>query len=133
MTDIIEQRLSKYKPKCITGKTPEKLRNDYVTDFQTQSNSKILIGTVGAMGTGLTLTAATTVIFFDEPWNRAIRDQAEDRAHRIGTILPINIYFLLTKNTIDERIHDIVETKGKISDALIDNKLDVNTINYLLS
>jgi SNF2 family DNA or RNA helicase len=133
MTDAITERLSAYKPNCITGKTPEQLRNDYVDAFQTNQSSNILIGTIGAMGTGLTLTAATNVIFLDEPWNRAIRDQAEDRAHRIGTILPINIYFLITKNTIDEKIHNLVEAKGKISDAVIDNKIDVNTLNYLLS
>ena len=89
-----------------------------------------MVGTIGALGTGLTLTSANNVIFLDEPWNMALREQAEDRAHRIGQNKFVNIYFLLTKGTIDERIHTIVEEKGEISDYIVDKE---ETINYLLS
>ena len=85
----------------------------------------------------MTLTAANYVIFLDEPWNRALREQAEDRAHRIGTTENVNIIFLITKNTIDERIHDLVEKKGQISDLLVDGKVTGQgkgkLVNYLLS
>ena len=72
------------------------------------SSCKVLFGTIGAMGTGLTLTAATTVIFLDEPWNRALKDQCEDRVHRISTKESPNIITLICKGTIDERINSLV-------------------------
>jgi len=88
-------------------------------------------------GTGLTLTKATYVIFLDEPWTRATREQAEDRAHRIGTAENINIIFLICKNTIDERIHELVEKKGAMADLLVDGKLTnqnkTQLIEFLLS
>ena len=53
------------------------------------------------------------------------KEQAEDRAHRIGTKYPINIYTLITKDTIDERVEDILYTKSGISKYIVDNKLDI--------
>ena len=72
----------------------------------------------------------------DEPWTKAAYDQAVDRCHRIGTKDNITIYNLLTKNTIDERIHEIVAKKGMLSDALVDGKIVGNSmeiLEYLLS
>ena len=79
-------------------------------------NCKVIVGTCGAMGTGLTLTAADVVIFLDEPWTSANKIQAEDRAHRIGTKNNVQIITLITKNTIDERIHQLVEKKKLLSE-----------------
>ncbi len=67
--------------------------------------------------------AATYVIFLDEPWNKALKSQAEDRAHRIGTKDNITIITLMCKNTIDEKIHDLVEQKGKLADLMVDGKM----------
>ena len=99
-------------------------------------NCKVIIGTIGALGTGLTLTAAHTIIFVDEPWNKALFDQAVDRAHRIGTTGNVTIYSIMCKDTIDERIHELIYKKGVISDALIDGKVGPNKteiFNYLLN
>lgn len=136
VTEIAKERLAKYKPAYITGDTKPDERMSEVNRFQNDSNCKVIIGTIGAMGTGLTLTAAQTVIFLDSPWNRALKDQAEDRAHRIGTKGTVNIITIVTKNTIDERIEDIVYKKGLISDALVDGKggkVGMDIINQLLS
>lgn len=128
-------RLSKYNPAIITGDIKDRVAEE--KKFMENDTCKIIIGTTGAMGTGLTLTAANTVIFLDEPWNRAIKEQAEDRAHRIGTIENVNIITLICKNTIDERIHDLVEQKGQMADLLIDGKLTKQNkeqlVNFLLS
>lgn len=116
-------RLSKkYKGVLITGETPDVERQVNVNQFQTNPECKYILGTTGAMGTGITLTAGTVVIFEDEPWTMADKQQAIDRCHRIGTTQNITIYTLMCKNTIDERIHELVEKKGQISDALIDGK-----------
>lgn len=135
MTNPVYERLKKYNPAIITGETKDRVAEQ--DKFMKDNSCKVIIGTTGAMGTGLTLTAANTVIFLDEPWNRALREQAEDRAHRIGTKGNVNIIFLICKNTIDERIHEIVEEKGKMSDLLVDGKLTKQNrkqlINFLLS
>ena len=136
VTDEAKKRLAKYKPAYITGDTKSDERMAEVDRFQNDDSCKVIIGTIGAMGTGLTLTAAQTVIFLDSPWNRALKDQAEDRAHRIGTKGTVNIITLVTKDTIDERIEDIVYKKGLISDAIIDgkgSKIDMDIIYELLS
>lgn len=136
MTDVVLQRLKKYKGVAITGETNDAQRMLNVTEFQTNPNCRFIVGTIGAMGTGLTLTAGTVEIFLDEPWNRALLDQAVDRCHRVGTKENITIYTLMCKNTIDERIHEIVERKGLMSDAIVDGKIRKDKkelLNFLLN
>lgn len=138
MTDAICNKLksSRHKVGVITGETPDSLRQEIVDVFQNSSDLSVLVGTIGAMGTGLTLTAATTVIFVDEPWNKALFDQAVDRAHRIGQKNNITIYSIMCKDTIDERIHNLIYKKGAMSDAIIDGKVVGNkneVFDYLLN
>lgn len=138
MTNAIYDRLySKgYGVSCITGETKDEDRQTIKNLFQESENCNVLIGTIGAMGTGLTLTAGTVEIFVDEPWNMALKEQAEDRCHRIGQNENITIYTLLTKNTIDERIHELVEKKGAMANMLVDGKIVGNKedlIDFLLS
>ena len=136
MTDVIWSRLhSKYRLSVITGETKDVDRQDNVNEFQSGA-SQVIIGTIGAMGTGLTLTAGTVEIFLDEPWNRALYDQATDRCHRVGQNHNVTIYNLICKNTIDEKIHELVQNKGAMSDALVDGKLDMSKseiLDFLLS
>ena len=124
-----------YNPAIITGETKNRVEQE--SKFMNDESCKIIIGTTGAMGTGLTLTAATYVIFLDEPWNKALKDQAEDRAHRIGTKDNITIITMLCKNTIDEKIHQLVESKGAMADLLVDGKLTsqnkAQLVEFLLS
>ena len=66
----------------------------------------------------------------------ANKQQAIDRCHRIGTKDNVTVYTIMCKNTIDERIHEIVEKKGAMSDALIDGKVVGNKtelLNFLLN
>lgn len=136
MTDAIYKRLhQKYTLSVITGQTPDDVRQHNVQMFQ-EGRSKVMIGTIGAMGTGLTLTAGTVEIFMDEPWNKANKEQAEDRCHRVGTKENVTIYTLLCKDTIDERIHDLVEQKGAMAKALVDGQISTDKnalLDYLLS
>lgn len=116
------EKLNKYNPALIIGETKniveqekDKLNND-PTCF-------CAIGTIGAMGTSHTLTGADTVIFLDEPWNRGTKEQCEDRAYRIGTKTSINIITFICKDTIDERINEIVQEKGEWADCIVDGKV----------
>ena len=131
MTEAIYERLhKKYTLSVITGETKDELRQHNVREFQ-EGRSKVIIGTIGAMGTGLTLTAGTVEIFMDEPWNRANKEQAEDRCHRVGTKDNVTIYTLVCKDTIDERVHDLVYQKGMMADALVDGHIDIRNSNLL--
>lgn len=137
ITNPAFKRLSKkYKGVMITGETKDNERQANVEAFQNDNKVKFIIGTIGAMGTGLNLFAASTIIFLDHPWNKALYDQAVDRCHRIGQTQNLTVYNLLCKNTIDERIWDIVQKKGRMSEILIDGTVDGDKnalINYLLS
>lgn len=134
MTGPTMERLKRFNPAIITGETKD--RKAQQERFMTDSRCKVIIGTIGAMGTGLTLTAASTVIFLDSPWNRANKEQAEDRAHRIGTTSNVNIITLVCKDTIDERIEELINKKGAMADALVDGKVDFDraeVIDFLLN
>ena len=136
VTDVVYDRLiDKYSVGLITGETPDNSRQAIVNDFQ-NGNIDVMIGTIGAMGTGLTLTAATVEIFMDEPWTMAAKEQAEDRCHRVGTSENVTIYTLMCKGTIDERINELVMKKGAMANALVDGKVSFNRpeiIDFLLS
>ena len=121
-----------------------------VTDLQEQQKLIFRRGDYNILGcgirTGKTYWAINNLAQFTRDGNlnrilfltdtTALKDQAEDRCHRIGTKSNITIYTIMCKNTIDERIHEIVEKKGVMSDALIDGKIIGNKmelINFLLS
>ena len=131
VTDIVTEKLKKYKPAVITGETKDVQAE--LNKFKKNKTCKCIIGTIGALGTGYTLTEADTVIFLDEPWTMADKLQAEDRCHRIGTKDSVTVITLMCKDTIDERIHEIIERKGVVSDTLVDNVYDVEDLEYLLN
>ena len=74
-----------------------------------------------AGGTGLNLTGADTVIIYDPWWNPAIEAQAADRSHRIGQNKPVTVLRLVARNTIEEKILTMQESKREIFNALVDN------------
>jgi SNF2 family DNA or RNA helicase len=120
-----------YNPALVTGETKDPISE--MNKFQSDNTCKVILGTTPALGTGYTLTAANTVIFIDEPWSKAIKDQAEDRCHRIGTKGTVNIITLICKDTIDERIHQIIKDKGELSDRIVDGKaVQPSDIKFLI-
>ena len=136
ITDEVLKRLKRFNPATITGKVKDSELTYQKEKFQEDTTCKVIVGTTPKMGTGYTLTAGTIVIFLDEPWTDGDKEQAIDRAHRIGTVENITIYTLLTKNTIDERVNEIVKTKRDLSDDIIDGmsiEEKKELVNYLLS
>lgn len=136
MTLPIYNRLAvKYHGTYITGEVDIEDRQEHIRRFQEDEDCKFVVGTSGAMGTGITLTAGTVEIFMDEPWNMALKEQCVDRCHRIGQKNNLTIYTLMCKGTIDERIHNIVEKKGIMADAIVDGKVAENKrelLEYLI-
>lgn len=136
ITDPVVKRLRKYNPAIITGQIKDEDKKAQERKFMQDDSCKVIVGTIGAMGTGLTLTAATAEIFLDSPWNRANKEQAEDRAHRIGTKSNVTIVTIVCKDTIDERIEELVYKKGMMADMLVDGQMSTSKpemIDFLLS
>ena len=75
-----------------------------VEDFQKNPTIFAFLLSTRAGGLGVNLTAADTVIFYDNDWNPTIDAQAQDRAHRIGQTKPVSVFRLVTKGTVEERI-----------------------------
>eukprot|EP00434_Breviolum_minutum_P009413 symbB.v1.2.008291.t1/scaffold519.1/size192877/19 len=115
----IEQRkdMRKFGQKAlrITGQTEPKHREANIEAFQTDPKCPILVmSQVG--GVGLTLTAATHVIHFDRQYNPAKENQATDRAHRIGQTQKVSVYYLVSQDTFEVRLAEILEQKRQLSD-----------------
>ena len=90
---------------------------------------KLFLISLKAGGTGLTLTAADTVIHYDPWWNPAVENQATDRAHRIGQDKPVFVYKLIAKGTLEERIVEMQKKKGALAAGLLDG--DANAASAL--
>lgn len=129
--NVLGQKLIKYNPLIVTGEVPDEICWDRMEEFQNNPNKKIFIGTFAKCSTGFTLTAARYMICIDECWTKAQNDQAHDRIYRIGTAKPVFIYNLITSNTIDEHVHDIVLDKEAISTYLQDGEVPSYVIERL--
>ncbi|XAR56931.1 Calcium/calmodulin-dependent protein kinase [Bertholletia excelsa] len=131
MIDSIYQFLQKKNVGCIRidGSTPAASRQALVTDFQEKDTIKAAVLSIKAGGVGLTLTAASTVIFAELSWTPGDIIQAEDRAHRIGQVSSVNIYYLLANDTVDDIIWDVVQNKLENLGQMLDgheNTLEVS-------
>jgi len=111
------------KIKCgyirIDGKTKPKDRSEKVKTFQTQPQTQIAILSITAAGVGLTLTAASIVIFAELYWCPSSLLQCEDRVHRIGQRSCVNIYYVLGKNTTDDILWPMIERKLQVTGSCL--------------
>lgn len=127
----LEQRLKQYNPLLGTGDIDDAEISENVEKFQTNSENKVFLGTWQKCGTGLTLTAAKYMIFLDTPWTDASFTQACDRIYRIGTKDAVTIYNLITTDTVDEKVLEIVEDKAAISDYVLDGTITQKSLASL--
>ena len=128
---MLYKELTKFNPVLITGDVPDPDIEINKKRFQEDDLCKVMLATSQKAGTGFTFTAASYAIFIDVPWTSAEFEQAQDRIHRIGSSKPVFIYELITKDTIDERVDEIVETKEAISDFIIDDKISQSSLDSL--
>jgi len=112
----------------IEGDTPAKERTKIVDKFQTDKKVRMFIGNMMSAGTGITLTASSTVCFLEIDYIPNEFLQAEDRAHRIGQKDSVNVYYFLGKDSIDEEIMiDILNPKMSVFNQVIDGKKKCDT------
>ena len=120
MLELLEQDLKKQNIRYykITGATPKENRMEMVSAFNTDDTPVFLIS-LKAGGTGLNLTGADVVIHYDPWWNQAVQNQATDRAHRIGQTKVVSVYKLIAKETIEEKIVKMQESKRDLADSIL--------------
>lgn len=107
------------EPMFLHGGCTIKQRKEMVDRFQNARADKFFILSLKAAGTGLNLTAATHVIHYDLWWNPAVEAQATDRAYRIGQHQNVMVHRFITKNTFEERINDMINSKRQLADMTV--------------
>lgn len=120
MLEIIEKELIKreigfYK---ITGRTKAQERLRQVNAFN-EDDTPVFLISLKAGGTGLNLTGADVVIHYDPWWNLSAQNQATDRAHRIGQMSSVQVYNLIAKDSIEEKIQKMQQAKAELADSII--------------
>ncbi|MBU2700545.1 SNF2 family DNA or RNA helicase [Sporomusaceae bacterium BoRhaA] len=120
MLNLIQQELEEMQISYhyLDGSTKSEERIKLVHSFNSGEKQMFLIS-LKAGGTGLNLTGADMVIHYDPWWNPAVEEQATDRAYRIGQQKAVQVYKLITKNTIEEKIYALQQKKREMIDSLI--------------
>jgi len=103
----------------LTGSTDKVKRRELVAKFQ-EDDTEVFLISLKAGGTGLNLTAAEAVIHFDPWWNMSAQNQATDRAHRIGQENTVQVFKLIMKDSIEEKIQLLQEAKKDLADAFVE-------------
>ena len=124
MFDILEKELEAEGIKYfkLTGQTKVGDRIKLVDEFNENEDVKVFLISLKAGGTGLNLIGADMVIHYDPWWNISAENQATDRTYRIGQKRNVQVYKLITKNSIEEKIYELQQRKAK----LVDNMLSTN-------
>ncbi|HBF83399.1 MAG TPA: SNF2/RAD54 family helicase, partial [Streptomyces sp.] len=107
-----------HDPLFLHGATTLPERQRMVDAFQA-GRHPVMILSLKAAGTGLTLTRAAHVIHYDRSWNAAVEDQATDRAHRIGQQQTVTVHRLITEHTVEDRIDELLTHKRDLASAVL--------------
>lgn len=129
MLDRIEALVKKHGLPYVRldGSVPQKQRQAIVNEFQTNPECKLFL-TSNAGSTGLNLQAANTVINVDLPWNPAVLEQRIGRAHRMGQTQSVQVFVLVTEQTIEENLLATLSAKRDLAIAALDVDSDVNQV-----
>ncbi|MGL4867331.1 MAG: DEAD/DEAH box helicase, partial [Cetobacterium sp.] len=118
ITGDLKKRGIKYLE--MTGATKD--RQGLVNLFQKDNKYKVFVMTLKTGGVGLNLTAADTIFIYDPWWNKTVENQAVDRAYRLGQDRTVFSYKLILKDTIEEKILKLQESKSQLLDNLISDE-----------
>jgi len=118
----LQNGLSAYGVVTIDGDTPQKDRLGIVDDFQTDPDIQIIICSIKAAGVGLTLTAASWMVFVELDWTPGTMNQAEDRCHRIGQKENLLIHHLIVDGTLDAKMARMLVEKQELADMALDDE-----------
>lgn len=116
--EVVDALASKYGNLRISGRDSLEDRQHAVDTFQNDPKARVIVLNLQAGGVGITLTAASDVLFVQMGWTPGEHDQAEDRCHRLGQKNNVQAWYLLAAGTIDEDVYDLVDAKREIVDAV---------------
>lgn len=122
--DVIEELQDHYKEMCVVhhGGRNAQQKEEAVQAFQEDKNTRIFIGNIKSAGVGLTLTAASVVLFMELDWSPKKLEQAEDRAHRIGQNDNVLVYYLVLEGSIDASMASTLVDKLNVIDQAIEGE-----------
>lgn len=119
MISIIEQWLDNKRVSFVTLKGSTHNRAQIIKQFQSNSNCRVFIGSLMAGGLGIDLTSASIVIHYDRWWNAARENQATDRVHRIGQKKSVQVFKLITRGTLEEKIDSMIRKKLSLMNSVM--------------
>lgn len=120
------------RPAMIYGEMSLEERAANEAAFQTNPECKVLLGNYATLGLGLNLTAASLLIEYELPWTKADEIQAQDRCHRIGQQRNLTCVRLITKDTVDERVEEVVDLKASLAGEVVDRGVLADIIKRTL-
>jgi hypothetical protein len=126
MLDLIQPLLDEREIQYVRldGRVPQRKRQDLVNHFQRYPRCQLFL-TTNAGSTGLNLQAANTVINVDLPWNPAVLEQRIARAHRMGQQRPVQVFVMITENTLEDRLLATLSAKHELALAALDPDSDI--------
>lgn len=124
MFEIMEKKLDSLGIRYfkLTGSTKVDERIELVDEFNQNPDIGVFLISLKAGGTGLNLIGADMVIHYDPWWNISAENQATDRAYRIGQKNNVQVYKLITKDSIEEKIYELQQRKAELTDSVLDTQ-----------
>ena len=119
MIELLSQRLDKRGTShlVLTGETRD--RGRIIRRFNSEQHERVLLASLLAGGVGIDLTGASVVLHYDRWWNPAKENQATDRVHRIGQRRFVQVFKLITRDTIEERIDELIRAKIDLMERVV--------------
>ena len=114
----LAEPLARFGPLQYHGRIPSSRRDGVIQQFKEDPSKHLILMSYGAGSVGLNLQFCEYVFLFDRWWNPAVEDQAVNRAHRIGAAGPVTVTRMMTADTIEQRIHDVLEQKRELFNQL---------------
>lgn len=118
--DVLLEAFGEDHAVVLHGGSTQEERSDVVERFQNDESVRLFIGSIRAAGVGITLTAASHVIFVEFDWSPLIIQQAEDRCHRVGQLSGVLVQYLFFRGTIDEHIASLLMSKQRTVAVALD-------------
>jgi len=130
VNDLLDRCMPSVSYLRLDGRVPAAQRFALVTRFNNDPSIDVMLLTTSVGGLGLNLTAADVVVFVDHDWNPMKDLQAMDRAHRIGQQRVVNVYRLITRDTLEEKIMGLQKFKLHIANSVVnDQNAALDTMN----
>ncbi|MGR3973878.1 MAG: DEAD/DEAH box helicase [Candidatus Rhabdochlamydia sp.] len=131
MIDIIENYLTQEKIQYASIRGSTRDRKEPVERFKNDPQCEIFVGSLQAAGVGIDLVSASVLIHYDRWWNPAKENQATDRIHRMGQCRGVQVFKMITRHTLEEKIHKLIEKKLSLVEDILgyDDQAVIKTLS----